>query len=125
MTELRRSRNVDTLRDENLAAGWIAPGRDCDEHNSRSVTLAARLKNASRISKESVSSAHRRNISARSCNSLADEFEVMTHLVHRTTPLTVKMGSGLAGAGEQPEPRLEPALGWFKTWSFCLSEPGS
>jgi hypothetical protein len=86
MTELRRSRNIETLRDENQAAGWRARGEDCDGHNSRSVTLAARLKNASRISEESVSSAHRRNLSACSCNSLADEFEAMTHLVHGPTP---------------------------------------
>jgi hypothetical protein len=56
------------------------------DYDSRSVTLAARLKNASRISEGSVSSAHRRNLSACSCNSLADEFEAMTHLVHGPTP---------------------------------------
>jgi hypothetical protein len=85
MTASRRVRNVDTLRGENQAAGRIAPERDCDEHNSRSVMPAARLKNASRISGKSVSSAHRRNISAYAYNSLADELEAMTHLAHALT----------------------------------------
>jgi len=85
MTEARRPRNVDPRRGADRAAEWITPERDCTAHGSRSAMQAARLRNASRISGKSVSSAHRLNVSACSRNSLADEFKAMTHLAYAAT----------------------------------------